>query len=54
MYLNTIHFGHGTYGVEAASKRFFGHSSTELSVDQSALLVGFLPSPSKLFSNKLS
>ena len=30
MYLNTIHFGHGTYGVEAASKRFFGHSSTEL------------------------
>ena len=45
MYLNTIHFGHGTYGVEAASKRFFGHSSTELSVDQSALLVGLLPSP---------
>ena len=45
MYLNTIHFGHGTYGVEAASKRFFGHSSTELSIDQSALLVGLLPSP---------
>ena len=22
MYLNTVHFGHGTYGVEAASKRF--------------------------------
>ncbi len=45
MYLNTIHFGHGTYGVEAASKRFFGHSSTELSVDKAALLVGLLPSP---------
>ena len=24
MYLNTVHFGHGTYGVEAATKRFFG------------------------------
>ena len=24
MYLNTVHFGHGTYGVEAAAKRFYG------------------------------
>ena len=45
MYLNTIHFGHGTYGVEAATKRFFGKSSTQLSIDESALLVGLLPSP---------
>ena len=27
MYLNTVHFGHGTYGVEAATKRFFGKES---------------------------
>ena len=45
MYLNTIHFGHGTYGVEAATKRFFAKSSTYLSIDESALLVGLLPSP---------
>jgi len=45
MYLNTVHFGHGTYGVEAATKRFFGKESKKLSVDESALLVGLLPSP---------
>ena len=45
IYLNTVHFGHGTYGVEAATKRFFGKESKDLSVDESALLVGLLPSP---------
>ena len=45
MYLNTVHFGHGTYGVEAATKRFFGKESKFLSVDESALLVGLLPAP---------
>ena len=45
MYLNTVHFGHGTYGVEAATKRFFGKESKYLSIDESALLVGLLPAP---------
>ena len=45
MYLNTVHFGHGTYGVEAATKRFYGKESKLLNVDESALLVGLLPSP---------
>ena len=45
MYLNTVHFGHGTYGVEAATKRFFGKESKLLSIDESALLVGLLPAP---------
>ena len=45
MYLNTVHFGHGTYGVEAATKRFFGKESQFLTVDESAMLVGLLPSP---------
>ncbi|HIA95166.1 MAG TPA: PBP1A family penicillin-binding protein [Candidatus Marinimicrobia bacterium] len=45
MYLNTVHFGHGTYGVEAATKRFFGKESKNLTLDESALLVGLLPSP---------
>ena len=45
MYLNTVHFGHGTYGVEAATKRFFGKESKYLTIDQAALLVGLLPAP---------
>ena len=45
MYLNTVHFGHGTYGVEAATKRFFGKESKFLTIDESALLVGLLPAP---------
>ena len=45
MYLNTVHFGHGTYGVEAATKRFFDKESRELTIDESALLAGLLPAP---------
>ena len=45
MYLNTVHFGHGTYGVEAATKRFFGKESKFLTIDESAMLVGLLPAP---------
>ena len=45
MYLNTVHFGHGTYGVEAATKRFFGKESRFLTIDESAMLVGLLPAP---------
>ena len=45
MYLNTVHFGHGTYGVEAATKRFFGKESRDLTIDESALLAGLLPAP---------
>ena len=45
MYLNTVHFGHGTYGVEAATKRFFGKESRDLNIDESALLAGLLPAP---------
>ena len=45
MYLNTVHFGHGTYGVEAAAKRFYGKNTSDLSLGESAMLVGLLPSP---------
>ena len=34
IYLNTVHFGHGTYGVEAATKRFFGKESRFLNIDE--------------------
>ncbi len=45
MYINTVHFGHGTYGVQAASKRFFGKDIGQITPDEAALLVGVLPSP---------
>ena len=47
MYLNSVHFGHGTYGVQAAAKRFYGKHAHELALDESALLVGLLPAPSR-------
>ncbi|OQX29815.1 MAG: hypothetical protein B0D92_01530 [Spirochaeta sp. LUC14_002_19_P3] len=37
-YLNTVYFGHNTYGVEAASQFFFGHSSRENSPAESVML----------------
>jgi penicillin-binding protein 1A len=44
-YLNQICFGHGAYGVEAASRLFFGKSVTDLEVHQIALLVGLPKNP---------
>jgi len=45
MYLNTVHFGHGTYGVQAAAKVFFDKDARDLTLDEAATLVGVLPSP---------
>ncbi len=47
MYLNSVHFGHGTYGVQAASKRFFDKEARDLTLAESALLVGLLPAPAR-------
>ena len=45
MYLNTVYFGHGTYGVEAAAKKYFNKHAKDLTLGESAMLVGILPSP---------
>ena len=42
MYLNTVPFLHNAYGIEAASRTYFGKSSSELDVLESAALVGML------------
>ena len=47
-YLNTVYFGHGAYGLEAASRRYFGHPPAELSVGEAAMLAGLLKAPSRL------
>jgi penicillin-binding protein 1A len=44
-YLNTIYLGRGAYGVEAASKAYFGHSSTEMTISEAAFLAGIVPNP---------
>jgi penicillin-binding protein 1A len=47
IYLNYMYMGPGVYGVEAASKYFFGHSAKEISLAEAALLVIQLSSPSR-------
>lgn len=42
LYLNTIPFADNTFGIEAASQRFFSTSADSLSTDQAAVLVGML------------
>src|SRR3546814_1046282 len=32
LYLNKVYFGGGSYGIDAASRRFFGHSATEMTM----------------------
>lgn len=44
-YLNTVYFGRGAYGIEAAARIYFDTSAAQLSLDQAALLVGLLRSP---------
>lgn len=46
-YINTMFFGHGNYGVEAASNFYFGHSALELTVAESVMLVIQLANPSR-------
>lgn len=45
LYLNKIYFGGGTYGVNAASKYYFGHNATEITPAECALLVVQLSNP---------
>src|SRR5215207_308895 len=47
-YLNTVYFGNAAYGVEAAAETYFNKSVEDLSIAESATLVGLLWSPSTL------
>lgn len=44
-YLNSIEFGDGIYGAEAAARHFFGKSAKQLNRQESALLASVLPNP---------
>jgi 1A family penicillin-binding protein len=46
LYLNKVYFGGGFYGVEAASRGYFGKPASDLSVAEAALLAGLIQLPS--------
>ena len=45
MYLNTSYFGNGVWGIQDASRKYFGVDATDLSVGEAATLVGLLKGP---------
>ncbi len=54
VYLNSVEFGSGVYGVEAAAKHFFGTSAARLSRQQAALLAAVLPNPHRFLVKRPS
>lgn len=46
-YANQMLFGHGTYGIEAASRLYFGKSAKDLTLEEAALLAGIVQSPAR-------
>ena len=46
LYLNRVYFGGGAYGIDAASRRFFGHSAHQLSLSEAAIIAGLVKAPS--------
>jgi penicillin-binding protein 1A len=48
IYLNRVYLGAGAYGIDAASRLYFGHPATRLSLAESAILAGLPKAPSSL------
>jgi len=46
LYLNRVYFGGGAYGIDAASRRFFGHSADNLTLGEAAIIAGLVKAPS--------
>jgi penicillin-binding protein 1A len=47
LYLNRVYFGAGTYGVDAAARRYFGKPASQVTRYEAALLAGLLKAPSR-------
>lgn len=47
IYLNTVYYGGGAYGIEAATQHFFEKPAKDITLSESALLVGLLKAPSR-------
>ncbi len=48
MYLNSVYFGEGAFGIEDAANTYFNKPAQELTVAESSLLIGILPGPSAM------
>ncbi|MBI2599332.1 PBP1A family penicillin-binding protein [Candidatus Daviesbacteria bacterium] len=48
MYLNSVYFGDGAFGIEQAAQTYFNKSTKDLDLAESAMLAGLLPAPSRL------
>ena len=46
LYLNRVYFGGGAYGIDAASRTFFGHGAERLSLGEAAIVAGLVKAPS--------
>ncbi|MGI8706127.1 MAG: transglycosylase domain-containing protein [Sphingomicrobium sp.] len=46
LYLNRVYFGGGAYGIDAASRRFFGHSADHLTLGEASIIAGLVKAPS--------
>ena len=46
-YLNTVYFGAGAYGVQAASQVYFGKDASQMTLSEASLLAGVIQSPSR-------
>ena len=44
-YMNTIYFGRGAYGIQAAAQNYFGKDAKDLTMPESAMLAGIIPAP---------
>ena len=47
LYLNQVYFGAGSYGVQAAALSYFGKDTKDLTIAESATIVGMLPAPNR-------
>ncbi|MGH6612937.1 transglycosylase domain-containing protein [Sphingomonas sp.] len=47
LYLNKVYFGGGAYGIDAASRRFFGHGADTLNLNEAAVIAGLVKAPSR-------
>ncbi len=46
-YCNQVHFGHGTHGVEAASRLYFGKRAKDLTLEEAAMIAGIIQTPAR-------
>ena len=46
LYLNKVYFGGGSYGIDAAARKFFGHGADHLSLPEAAIIAGLVKAPS--------